>query len=222
MGQQKGNPTPSYQNQAYETLRPNTGARVNRDMGTKPVMIDDTTTINDYIDLTFDTDAMAALVSGSINTTITSVSSSINTTITANATQIWSSLQTVTGSTFVPNITNGANLFSGTINKASGYYQKIGNIVSFTMHAEFGNASGQQSGTFQFDLPIAPNNNWSGSWGLVNGTTDIHSSVGTDAGAFSKLYVVNGSKKVYFDGNRGGTTAAPTYTHISAQYTINN
>jgi hypothetical protein len=42
MGQVKGNPTPSYQNQAYETLRPNTNTRENRDMGTKPVMIDDT------------------------------------------------------------------------------------------------------------------------------------------------------------------------------------
>jgi hypothetical protein len=40
MGQVKGNPTPSYQNQAYETLRPN-GARENRNYGTKPVMIDD-------------------------------------------------------------------------------------------------------------------------------------------------------------------------------------
>jgi hypothetical protein len=42
MGQQKGNPTPSYQNQAYEALRPNTGARENRNYGTKPVMVDDT------------------------------------------------------------------------------------------------------------------------------------------------------------------------------------
>jgi hypothetical protein len=50
MGQQKGNPSPSYQNQAYETLRPNTGARVNRDMGTKPVMIDDTKTLDELID----------------------------------------------------------------------------------------------------------------------------------------------------------------------------
>jgi sulfur carrier protein ThiS len=81
MGQQKGNPTPSYQNQAYEALRPNTNARENRNYGTKPVMIDDNTTINDYIDLTFDTDAVAAMVSGSINTTIGAVSSSINTTI---------------------------------------------------------------------------------------------------------------------------------------------
>jgi hypothetical protein len=81
MGQQKGNPTPSYQNQAYEALRPNTNARENRDMGSKPVMIDDTTTINDYIDLTFDTDAVAAMVSGSTNTTIFAVSGSTNTTI---------------------------------------------------------------------------------------------------------------------------------------------
>ena len=73
MGQKKGNPTPSYQNQAYETLRPNTGARENRDYGTKPVMIDDNTTLNEVVDLTFDTDAVAALVSGSINTRIVSV-----------------------------------------------------------------------------------------------------------------------------------------------------
>ena len=81
MGQKKGNPTPSYQNQAYETLRPNTNARENRDFGTKPVMIDDNTTLNEVVDITFDTDAVAAMVSGSINTTIGAVSSSINTTI---------------------------------------------------------------------------------------------------------------------------------------------
>lgn len=42
MGQQKGNPIPSYQNQGYEALRPNTNARENRDMGKKPVFVDDT------------------------------------------------------------------------------------------------------------------------------------------------------------------------------------
>ena len=50
MGQKKGNPTPSYQNQAYEALRPNTNARENRDYGTKPVMIDDTKTLDELID----------------------------------------------------------------------------------------------------------------------------------------------------------------------------
>ena len=193
MGQQKGNPTPSYQNQAYETLRPNTNARENRNYGTKPVMIDNTTTLTAVVDATFGTDV--------------------------DDTNIWNQLGTITGSTFIPNITSAVNLFSGTINKTSGYYQKIGNIVSFTMHVEFGNAAGQTSGTYQFDLPIAPNNNWSGSWGLVNGTTNIHSN---NTGASSTMYVVTGTKKVYFDGNRGGTTAAPIYTHVSGQYTIGN
>ena len=83
MGQQKGNPTPSYQNQAYETLRPNTNARINRDMGTKPVMINDTTTLNEVVDITFETDAVAAMVSASLNTTIFEVSGSTNSTILA-------------------------------------------------------------------------------------------------------------------------------------------
>ncbi len=83
MGQQKGNPTPSYQNQAYETLRPNTNARENRDFGTKPVMIDDATTLNEVVDITFETDAVAAMVSASLNTTIYAVSASIGNNITA-------------------------------------------------------------------------------------------------------------------------------------------
>ena len=95
MGQQKGNPTPSYQNQAYETLRPNTNARENRNYGTKPVMIDDNTTINDYIDLTFDTDAVAAMVSASLNTTIYAVSASIGNNITAVSSSINTNINTV-------------------------------------------------------------------------------------------------------------------------------
>jgi hypothetical protein len=83
MGQKKGNPTPSYQNQAYETLRPNTNARENRDYGTKPVMIDDNTTLNEVVDITFETDAVAAMVSASLNTTIYAVSASIGNNITA-------------------------------------------------------------------------------------------------------------------------------------------
>jgi hypothetical protein len=81
MGQKKGNPIPSYQNQAYETLRPNTNARENRDYGTKPVMIDDTTTLNEVVDITFETDAVAAMVSASIGNNITAISGSINTRI---------------------------------------------------------------------------------------------------------------------------------------------
>jgi hypothetical protein len=83
MGQQKGNPTPSYQNQAYENLWSNTNARTNRDMGTKPVMINDTATLNEVVDITFETDAVAAMVSASLNTTIFEVSGSTNSTILA-------------------------------------------------------------------------------------------------------------------------------------------
>jgi hypothetical protein len=46
-------------------------------------MIDDNTTINDYIDITFETDAVAAMVSASLNTTIYAVSASIGNNITA-------------------------------------------------------------------------------------------------------------------------------------------
>ncbi len=77
MGQRKGNPTPNVQQQAYINVYGSNAIRTNN--GTKPVMIDDATTLNEVVDLTFDTDAAAALVSGSINTTITAVSSSINT-----------------------------------------------------------------------------------------------------------------------------------------------
>lgn len=48
MGQVKGNPIPSYQNQAYETLRP-TG-RLPKTAGTTPVMISDMTTLDKLID----------------------------------------------------------------------------------------------------------------------------------------------------------------------------
>jgi hypothetical protein len=80
MGQQKGNPTPSYQNQAYETLRPNTNARENRDYGTKPVMIDDNTTLSDYID-DVNSDGFAKdsdLVDGSIDAVFNTVHADSN------------------------------------------------------------------------------------------------------------------------------------------------
>ena len=98
MGQQKGNPTPSYQNEAYEALRPNTGARENRDYGTKPVMIDDNTTLNEVVDITFETDAVAAMVSASLNTTIYAVSASIGNNITAVSSSINTTIGAVSSS----------------------------------------------------------------------------------------------------------------------------
>jgi hypothetical protein len=98
MGQQKGNPTPSYQNQAYETLRPNTGARENRNFGMGPVMISHNTTLNEVVDITFETDAVAAMVSASLNNTIYAVSASIGNNITAVSSSINTTIGAVSGS----------------------------------------------------------------------------------------------------------------------------
>jgi hypothetical protein len=70
MGQIKGNPIPSPQNQAYEVLRPNLGSRDHRDLGSTPMMIDADTTANDTIDVTFakDTDLTDGSVDAVFNT----------------------------------------------------------------------------------------------------------------------------------------------------------
>jgi hypothetical protein len=49
MAQQKGNPTPSYQNEAYEALYANTNARENRDYGTTPVMLSSDTNLEEVL-----------------------------------------------------------------------------------------------------------------------------------------------------------------------------
>jgi hypothetical protein len=78
MGQVKGNPTPSYQNQAYETLRPND--RTNRNLGTSPVMISHTTNLSDYLD-DVNSDGFAKdsdLVDGSIDAVFNTVHADSN------------------------------------------------------------------------------------------------------------------------------------------------
>ena len=77
--------------------------------GNTPVMISKDTTLTAVIDATFATDSAVA--------TLTSITSSV----------------------WTPTITGDAALFSNTINRKSGFYQKIGNVVQFTLHAEFQN-----------------------------------------------------------------------------------
>ena len=86
MGQRKGTPTPTVQQQAYMDKYGESAARTNS--GTTPAMIDSTTTLTAVIDATFATDidetttnGRITSVSGSTNTTIFAVSSSINTNI---------------------------------------------------------------------------------------------------------------------------------------------
>jgi hypothetical protein len=82
MGQQKGNQIPTTQEQAYMS-KYGLSDHTKRDMGVKPVMIDDATTLNEVVDITFETDAVAAMVSASLNTTIFEVSASIGNNIIA-------------------------------------------------------------------------------------------------------------------------------------------
>ena len=129
MGQQKGNPTPSVQNQAYEVLRPNTNARANRDMGTKPVMINDTTTLNEVVDITFETDAVAAMVSASLNTTIYAVSASIGENIVAVSSSINTTIGAVSSSINI-RITTVSSSINTTIGAVSSSIDTRLNAVS--------------------------------------------------------------------------------------------
>ena len=64
----------------------------------KAALIPVNSELHDYLDLTFDTDAVAALVSGSIDTRITAVSGSIDTRITAVSSSIDTRITAVSGS----------------------------------------------------------------------------------------------------------------------------
>jgi hypothetical protein len=114
MGQKKGNPIPSYQNQGYETLYPNTG-RDNRDMGTKPVMIDDTRTLDELVDsgslkytqgYAKDTDLTDGTLNASFNT------------LTANEYRVTiysSSILFSSGSTILGDSLDDVHIFTGSI-----------------------------------------------------------------------------------------------------------
>ena len=141
MGQQKGNPIPSPQNQAYEALRPNLGARANRDMGTKPVMIDDTTTLNEVVDITFETDAVAAMVSASLNTTIYAVSASIGNNITAVSGSINTTIGAVSSSinTTIGAVSSSINTTIGAVSSSlSGRLTITGSCINDAAAAAVG------------------------------------------------------------------------------------
>jgi hypothetical protein len=158
MGQIKGNPstTRSVQNQAYSNLYTNNTSQTGadrRDMGVKPVLIDDQTTLNEVVDITFETDAMAALVSQSVdvriesevstlNTTITNVSSSINTTLGAVSSSINTTLGAVSSSI---NTTLGA--VSSSINTTLG-------AVSSSINTTLGAVSSSISSSINLTISV--------------------------------------------------------------------
>ena len=222
MGQQKGNPTPSYQNQAYEALRPNTNARQNRDMGTKPVMIDDTLSLNDVVDVTFATDSILTSVSSSIDSyiatkanssTLTAVSSSINTTINT----LSSSIVSTTSSIWIPTISNKTGVFVADATINSAYYTKIGNIVQATFNISWTTAGGPSiPGGFNFTLPVLPNNNFSNTTSIA-GTGNWYNEPYDGA---ARVGSGNGSKLGYYSVSTLNANGSETF--INVQYTIDN
>ena len=110
MGQVKGTPTYTAQQQAYID-KYGTSDPTKRDKGVKPVMIDDQTTLNEYVDVTFDTDAAAAIVTSTFNSTFLTVSrvtGSLNAT-TSSLVGITNGLMAVTASM------KAATIFSGSV-----------------------------------------------------------------------------------------------------------
>jgi hypothetical protein len=91
----------------------------------KAALIPVNSELHDYLDLTFDTDAVAALVSGSIDTRITAVSSSINTTIGAVSSSINTTIGAVSSST------------NTTINALSGSTNTTINALSASVSATY-------------------------------------------------------------------------------------
>ena len=126
MGQKKGNPIPSYQNQGYESLYPSDHHK--RDMGTKPVMIDDDRNLNELIDSSSwqftsgyakDTD----LTDGSINARFN--------TLTANeyhVTVLTSSILFASGSNYFGNTEDDIHHFTGSVH-ISGHSEFGGDLV---------------------------------------------------------------------------------------------
>jgi hypothetical protein len=175
MGQQKGNPIPSYQNQAYEVLWPNTNAREHRDMGTKPVMIDDQTTLDAVIDsgslkytkgYVKDSDLTGGTLNASFNT------------LTANeyyVTIYSSSILFSSGSTILGDSLDDRHIFTGSVNVTgstsflgvhtlSGSNTIVGNTLMIGTNTIIGNT--QMSGS----IDVSGSSNFHNSIFIVTGS----------------------------------------------------
>lgn len=185
MGQQKGNPIPSYQNQAYETLRPNTGIRENRDGGTKPVMIDDNTTLTAVIDSTFATDSAVATLT--------------------------SQLVAITSSAWTPVVSNKSGVFEADATINSAYYTKIGNIVQASFNISWTSAGGPSiPGAFNFTLPVLPNNNFSNTTS-ISGTGTWYNATYTGA---ARVGSGNGTKTATYSVSTLNANGSQTFVNV--------
>lgn len=175
MGQKKGNQIPTYQDAAYIAKYPNIG-RENRDMGTKPVMIDDNTTLDAVVDsgslkytqgYAKDSDLIDGTLNASFNTLtaneyyVTIYSSSIL--FSSGSTILGDSLDDrhqITGSL---NVT-GSTSFIG-VHTLSGSNTIVGNTLMTGTNTIIGNT--QMSGS----IDVSGSSNFHNSIFIVTGST---------------------------------------------------
>ena len=187
MGQVKGNPIPSYQNQAYETLRP-TG-RLPKHAGTTPVMISDMTTLDQVIDISGMTSGYAKdtdLTDGTINARFD--------TLTANeyhVTILSSSILYANGSNKFGDSADDRHEFTGTIFANA---DVLGNFRLNQATASLNTQTGsQQNLNAQIGIVTGSLNTQTGSQNSVN--LAISTATGSLNGITNGLMAVTASMK---------------------------
>ncbi len=175
MGQKKGNPIPSYQNQGYEILRPN-NARDNRDMGSKPVMIDDQTTLDAVIDsgslkYTKGYAKDSDLTDGTINATFNTITANEYRVTIYSSSIIYASGSTIFGDSLddIHRITGSLNVTGSTtflgVHTLSGSNTIVGNTLMTGTNTIIGNTF--MSGSIE----VSGSSNFHNSIFIVTGST---------------------------------------------------
>jgi hypothetical protein len=170
-------------------------------------------------------------VSGAINSATQSLSSSI---ALINSTQLstssfnsyTSSIPSISSGSWIPNFVSGNLYLSGTLSSSYGYYQKIGNIVNFTLTATLITNGSSGDGTIKFYPPLLPSYNFNeagpvlGRYDEVIGTATVY-SINT-GGAEAYIYTdTTGSKLITLYATDGVTPFNNTVRiSVSAQYKL--
>jgi len=167
-------------------------------------------------------------VSGAINSATQSLSSSI---ALINASQLSTSsfnsyTSSISSGSWIPNFVSGNLYLSGTVSSSYGYYQKIGNIVHFTLTATLITNGSSGDGTIKFYPPILPSYNFAentpllGRYDEVMGTATVYSinTGGAEAYIFTDT---TGSKLITLYATDGVTPFNNTVRiSVSAQYKL--
>lgn len=112
-----------------------------------------------------------------------------------------SSIPSISSGSWIPTFVSGNASLNATVSSSMGYYQKIGNIVHFTLNATLTTAAGGGDGTIKFYPPILPSYNFAegtpvlGRYDEVLGTATVYSinSGGSEAYVYTDT---SGSKLI--------------------------